>query len=45
MNKDKQFEKVNNLYNSMCCTLVYEDKENLNMIIDDLKVELEKLRG
>lgn len=44
MNKDKQFRKVNNLYNSMCCILVYEDKNNLNMIIDDLKTELEKLK-
>ncbi len=44
MNKDRQFKKVNNLYNSMCCTLVYKDKERLNMIIEELKVQLEKLK-
>lgn len=44
MNKDSQFKKVNNLYNSMCCLLVYEDKENLNNTIEKLKIELEKLK-
>lgn len=44
MNKDRQFKKVNNLYNSMCCLLVYEDKENLNSAIEKLKIELEKLK-
>ena len=44
MNKDKQFKKVNNLYNSMCCLLVYEDKENLNSTINELKIELDKLK-
>ena len=33
MNKNKQFKKVNELYNSMCCVLVYNDKELLNNII------------
>lgn len=45
MNKDKQFKKVNNLYNSMCCLLVYEDKESLYNTIEELKIELEKLKG
>ena len=44
MNKDKQFKKVNNLYNSMCCLLVYRDKEEVNNIINELKIELEKLK-
>ena len=42
MKRDKQIEKVNNLYNSMCCLIVYKDKVNLNNCIDKLKVELEK---
>lgn len=44
MNRDKQIQKVNNMYNSMCCLLVYRDKSNLNSLIDDLKVELDKLK-
>ncbi len=44
MNKDRQFKKVNNLYNSMCCLLVYRDKEGVNNIINELKIELEKLK-
>lgn len=44
MNKNKQFKKVNELYNSMCCVLVYNDKELLNNIIDNIKIELEKLK-
>lgn len=44
MKIDKQIEKVNNLYNSICCLLVYEDKENLNNCIDKLKAEIEKLK-
>ena len=44
MKRDKQIEKVNNLYNSMCCLIVYKDKVNLNNCIDKLKVELEKLK-
>lgn len=44
MNKDKQIQKLNNLYNSICCLLVYEDKENLNRMIDNLKIEIEKLK-
>ena len=44
MNRNKQIQKVNNIYNSMCCLLVYEDKENLNSIIDELKIEIEKLK-
>lgn len=44
MNTNKQIEKVNDLYNSMCCLIVYKDKVNLNNCIDKLKVELEKLK-
>ena len=35
---------VNDLYNSICCLLAYEDKENLNNCIDKLKAEIEKLK-
>ncbi len=44
MKRDKQIEKVNNLYNSICCLIVYEDKENLNTCIDEIKAEIEKLK-
>lgn len=44
MNREKQIEKVNNLYNSICCLLVYEDKQLLNENIDIFKSELEKLK-
>ncbi len=44
MNREKQIEKVNNLYNSLCCLLVYEDKQLLNENIDIFKSELEKLK-
>ena len=44
MKRDKQIEKINDLYNSICCLLVYEDKENLNNCIDTLKKEIEKLK-
>lgn len=44
MNREKQIEKVNNLYNSICCLLVYEDKQLLNENIDIFKNELEKLK-
>lgn len=44
MNRDKQIQKVNNLYNSICCLLVYEDKENLNRKIDEFKIEIEKIK-
>lgn len=44
MNRDKQIQKVNNLYNSLCCLMVYEDRENVNSTIDKLKNELEKLK-
>lgn len=44
MNRDKQIQKINNIYNSMCCLLVYEDKENLNKTIDEFKTEIEKLK-
>lgn len=44
MNREKQIEKVNNLYNSLCCLLVYEDKQLLNENIDIFKNELEKLK-
>lgn len=44
MNRDKQIQKVNNLYNSMCCLLVYRDKKNLNSTIEALKFEITKLK-
>lgn len=44
MNRDKQIKKVNNLYNEMCCLIVYEDKLLLNITIDKLKAEIEKLK-
>jgi len=44
MNREEQIKKVNNLYNSMCCLLVYEEKDLLNENIDILKSELEKLK-
>lgn len=44
MNRDKQIQKVNNIYNSICCLLVYNDKFNLNKEIDRMKTELEKLK-
>ncbi len=44
MNREKQIEKVNNLYNSLCCLLVYGDKQLLNENIDIFKSELEKLK-
>lgn len=44
MNRDKQIQKVNNLYNSICCLLVYEDGTMLNETIDKFKQEIEKLK-
>lgn len=44
MNREEQIKKVNNLYNSLCCLLVYEDKQLLNENIDIFKNELEKLK-
>ena len=44
MNRDKQIEKVNNLYNSICCLLVYENRVVLNDTIDKMKQEIEKLK-
>lgn len=44
MNRDKQIQKVNNLYNSICCLLVYEDRTMLNKTIDKFKQEIEKLK-
>lgn len=44
MNRDKQIQKVNNLYNSICCMIVYEDRLMLNDTIDKFKEELEKLK-
>ena len=41
MNRDKQIQKVNNLYNSM---LIYADKEKLNYTTNRLKEEIEKLK-
>lgn len=42
--KDKQFKKVNDLYNSMCCLLVYREKDLLNYTIERLQKSLEKLK-
>lgn len=44
MTRENQIKEVNNLYNRICCLLVYEDKELLNENIDVLKSELEKLK-
>ena len=44
MNRDKQIQKVNDLYNSICCLLVYENRVMLNDAIDTLKQEIEKLK-
>lgn len=44
MNREEQIKKVNNLYNSLCCLLVYGDKQLLNENIDIFKNELEKLK-
>ena len=44
MNRDKQIQKVNNLYNSICCLLVYENRVVLNDEIDKFKQEIEKLK-
>ena len=44
MSREKQIKKVNNLYNNICCLLVYDDKEILNYCIDKLKIEIEKLK-
>ena len=44
MNRDKQIQKVNNLYNSMYCLIIYADKEKLNYTINRLKEEFEKLK-
>ena len=39
MNRDKQIQKVNDLYNSVCCLLAYEDRVLLNDTIDKMKQE------
>lgn len=44
MNREKQIKKVNDLYNSICCLLVYDEKDLPNENIDILKSELEKLK-
>lgn len=44
MNRDKQIQKVNDLYNSICCLLVYENRVMLNDTIDKLKQKIEKLK-
>lgn len=44
MNIDKQIQKVNDLYNSICCLLIYENRVMLNDTIDKLKQEIEKLK-
>ena len=44
MTRDKQIQKVNDLYNSICCLLVYENRVMLNDTIDKLKQEIEKLK-
>lgn len=44
MNREKQIQKVNDLYNSICCLLVYENRVVLNDAIDKMKQEIEKLK-
>lgn len=44
MNRDKQIQKVNDLYNIICCLLVYENRVVLNDTIDKMKQEIEKLK-
>lgn len=44
MNRDKQIQKVNDLYNSICYLLVYENRVVLNDTIDKMKQEIEKLK-
>ncbi len=44
MNREEQIKKVNDLYNSICCLLVYDEKDLLNENIDIFKSELEKLK-
>ena len=44
MNRDKQIQKVNDLYNNICCLPVYENRVVLNDTIDRLKNEIEKLK-
>ena len=44
MNRHKQIQKVNDLYNSICCLLVYENRVVLNDTIDKMKQEIEKLK-
>lgn len=44
MNRDKQIQKVKDLYNSICCLLVYENRVVLNDTIDKMKQEIEKLK-
>ncbi len=44
MNRDKQIQKVNNIYNNICCLLVYNDRFNLNKEINRLKREVNKLK-
>ena len=44
MNRDKQIQKVNDLYNSICCLLVYENRGVLNDTIDKMQQEIEKLK-
>ena len=44
MNREEQIKKVNNLYNIICCLIVYEDRVQLNDTIDEFKIEIEKLK-
>lgn len=44
MSREEQIKKVNNLYNSICCLIVYEDRIQLNRVIDEFKSEIEKLK-
>lgn len=44
MNRDKQIQKVNDIYNKICCLLVYNDKFNLNNEINRIKREIDKLK-
>lgn len=44
MSREEQIKKVNNLYNSICCLIVYEDRIQLNRAIDEFESEIEKLK-
>ena len=44
MSREEQIKKVNDLYNSICCLTIYEDRVQLNDTIDEFKIEIDKLK-